>query len=314
MTEAYPSFPAITACGLDTMQVNLGRLCNQSCRHCHLAAGPDRKECMEWSTQRIILSVLERDHFNTLDLTGGSPELNPTFREFVAAAAGIVPHIKVRTNLTVLNKPEQSNLPEFLAERGVELVASMPCYTRENVDAVRGNGVHEKSVAALRRLNAIGYGAADGSLFLTLVYNPRGPALPGPQAELEAAYRRELAKEHGIQFNRLLTIANMPIGRFGEQLQKSGRFGEYLALLVDNHNPEALPHVMCRTLISVAWDGRLYDCDFNQALDMRLAGSLPQAIRDFDYPALAERQIQTAVHCYGCTAGAGSGCMGALVG
>jgi radical SAM/Cys-rich protein len=309
----HPPFPAIEADSLDTLQVNLGRMCNQSCRHCHLDAGPGRTECMDWGLQRAILSLLERAPIDTLDLTGGSPELNPTFREFVDAASSVVSAIKVRTNLTVLTEPEQTDLPDFLADHGVELVASLPCYTQENVDAVRGNGAYQRSIAALGRLNEIGYGVADSELRLTLVYNPGGPALPGPQAELEAAYRRELAAEHGVEFSGLITITNMPIGRFGEQLRASGRYDEYLDLLVASHNPEAVPRVMCRSLISVAWDGRLYDCDFNQALGIALDERLPRTIADFDHEILASRCIRTDVHCYGCTAGAGSGCLGALV-
>jgi radical SAM/Cys-rich protein len=266
---------------------------------------------MDWRTQRAILSILEGNPIEVLDLTGGSPELNPSFRELVAAAAGIVPQIKVRTNLTVLTEAEQDDLPEFLAERRVELVASLPCYTQQNVDAARGNGAYRRSIAALKRLNRVGYGG--GELRLTLVYNPGGPALPGPQADLEVAYRRELARDHGIEFTQLLTLANMPIGRFGEALRAEGRFDEYVGLLVESHNPEAVPRVMCRRLVSVGWDGRLYDCDFNQALEIALADGLPRTIRDFDYETLAHRPIETRVHCYGCTAGAGSGCMGALV-
>ncbi|UCH35762.1 MAG: arsenosugar biosynthesis radical SAM protein ArsS [Armatimonadota bacterium] len=311
--QIYSPFPGIEASGLDILQVNLGRLCNQSCRHCHLASGPERKECMEWDTQRAIVSVLERHPIETLDLTGGSPELNPTFRDFVSAAAAVVPNVKVRTNLTVLTEPEQADLPEFFAERTAELVASMPCYTQENVDAVRGNGAYGKSIAALKRLNGIGYGVANSGLSLTLVYNPAGPALPGPQAELEDAYRHELGRDHGIEFSRLITITNMPIGRFEEQLRESGDLEDYWDLLVKSHNPEAVAHVMCRVLLSVAWDGRLYDCDFNQALDLRLGEDVPQTIWEFDYAALSARPIKTATHCYGCTAGAGSGCMGSLV-
>ena len=307
----HPSFPQIEAGGLDILQVNLGRLCNQSCRHCHLEAGPDRTECMEWRAQQAILSILEASPIDTLDLTGGSPELNPTFRELVGAASEVVGHIKVRTNLTVLTGAEQRGLPEFLAQRGVELVASLPCYTEENVDAQRGNGAYRRSIAALRRLNQIGYGAGD--LRLTLVYNPGGAALPGPQADLEADYRRELAQDHGIEFTQLLTIANMPIGRFGEELRASGRLDDYMDLLVESHNAEAVPRVMCRSLMSVGWDGRLYDCDFNQALDLALTDGLPRTVHDFDYETLAHRPIATGAHCYGCTAGAGSGCMGSLV-
>lgn len=311
--KTHPPFPRIEASDLQTLQVNLGRVCNQSCLHCHLEAGPDRTERMDRRTQEAVLAALEGSPIETLDITGGSPELNPTFRKFVARAAEIVPRIKVRTNLTVLSEPGRSDLPRFLADREVELVASLPCYTRENVDAMRGNGTYRKSIAVLRRLNDIGYGIAGSGLRLTLVYNPGGAALPGPQCDLEADYRRELARAHGIEFSQLLTITNMPIGRFGARLRESGGFDDYLDLLVKSHNPDALPRVMCRSLISVAPDGRLYDCDFNQALELPLPECLPQTIWDFDYETLAARPIHTDLHCYGCTAGAGSGCLGALV-
>jgi radical SAM/Cys-rich protein len=305
--KTYPDFPAIEADTLDILQVNVGRLCNQSCRHCHIEAGPEREECMDWAIQRTILSILERDPIDTLDLTGGSPELNPTFREFVDAAASSVSHIKVRSNLTVLTEPDQADLPEFLARRDVEIVASMPCYTQENVDAVRGNGAYGKSIAALRRLNEIGYGRADADLRLTLVYNPGGPALPGPQADLEDAYRERLAADHGIEFTGLLTITNMAIGRFADQLRESDRYDDYVDLLVSSHNPGNVPHVMCRSLISVSWDGRLYDCDFNQALGLPLREGLPQTVDDFDHRRLAARPIVTALHCYGCMGALASG-------
>jgi radical SAM/Cys-rich protein len=303
----------LRATGIEVLQVNVGKLCNQTCRHCHVDAGPERREVMSRETMEACLDVLARAGIPTLDVTGGAPEMNPHFRWLVERARALGRHVIDRCNLTILLAPGFDDLPEFLAEQRVEVVASLPCYLAENTDAQRGAGVFDKSITALRRLNALGYGRPDSGLVLTLVYNPLGPSLPPPQPGLEAAYRRELAGRYGVVFNRLYTITNMPISRFLEDLVRAGRHEAYLAKLVSAYNPEAAAGVMCRTTLSVSWDGRLYDCDFNQMLELGLAAGLPRHIRDFDAEALARRRIVTAQHCYGCTAGSGSGCQGAIV-
>jgi radical SAM/Cys-rich protein len=305
-------FP-LCATGIEVLQVNVGKRCNQTCRHCHVDAGPERREVMTQETMAICLDVLRRSAIPTLDVTGGAPELNPHFRWLVAEARKLGRHVIDRCNLTILLAPGFDALPEFLAAQQVEVVASLPCYLQENTDAQRGEGVYEKSITALRRLNEVGYGQAGTGLVLTLVYNPVGPSLPPPQPGLEAAYRRELAARHGIVFNRLYTITNMPISRFLEDLLRTGRYDEYMAKLAAAYNPAAAAGVMCRTTLSVGWDGRLYDCDFNQMLELELAGGLPRHIRDVDPAILGTRRIVTGQHCYGCTAGSGSGCQGAIV-
>jgi radical SAM/Cys-rich protein len=303
----------LRATGIQVLQVNVGKLCNQTCRHCHVDAGPERREIMSRETMGVCLDVLARAGIPTLDVTGGAPEMNPHFRWLVAEARRLGRHVIDRCNLTILLAPGYDDLPEFLAQQRVEVVASLPCYLPQNTDAQRGDGVFEKSIAALRRLNGVGYGHPDGGLVLTLVYNPLGPSLPPPQPALEAAYRRELSERYGVTFNRLYTITNMPISRFLDDLVRQGRVEEYLAKLVAAYNPTAAAGVMCRTTLSVGWDGRLYDCDFNQMLDLGLAPGLPRHVRDFDAAALAGRRVVTGQHCYGCTAGSGSGCQGAIV-
>jgi radical SAM/Cys-rich protein len=303
----------LRAAGIAVLQVNVGKLCNQTCRHCHVDAGPERREIMSRETMGRCLDVLVRANILTLDITGGAPEMNPHFRWFVREARALRRHIIDRCNLTILLAPGYDDLPEFLAEQRVEVVASLPCYLPENTNAQRGEGVYEKSITALRRLNALGYGVPDSGLLLTLVYNPLGPTLPPPQSGLEAAYRHELAARHGIVFNHLYTITNMPISRFLEDLVHSGRYDEYMKKLVGAYNSAAVEGVMCRTMLSVGWEGRLYDCDFNQMLDLGLAPGLPRYIGDFDMDALAGRAIVTARHCFGCAAGSGSGCQGAIL-
>ena len=303
----------LRATGIEVLQVNVGKLCNQTCRHCHVDAGPDRTEVMTRETMGHCLSALDGAGIPTLDVTGGAPELNPDFRWLVGQARAAGRHVIDRCNLTILLAPRFEDLPEFLAEHRVEVVASLPCYLEENTDRQRGDGVFRKSVEALRRLNAVGYGRPDTGLALTLVYNPVGPALPPPQAALEDAYRRELAARYGVVFTRLFTITNMPISRFLDDLVEQGRYDEYLAKLVGAYNPAAVPGVMCRTTLSVGWDGRLYDCDFNQMLGLGCGPGLPAHIRDFEPAALAARRVVTGQHCFGCTAGAGSGCQGATV-
>ncbi len=303
----------LRAAGIEVLQVNVGKLCNQTCRHCHVDAGPERREVMSRETMALCLDVLARAGIPTLDVTGGAPEMNPHFRWLVAEARGLGRHVIDRCNLTILLAPGHDDLAEFLARMRVEVVASLPCYLQENTDAQRGDGVFEKSIAALRRLNSLGYGRPGSGLVLTLVYNPLGPSLPPAQPGLEAAYRRELAARYGVTFTRLFTIANMPISRFLDDLVRTGRREEYLEKLVAAYNPAAVSGLMCRTTISVGWDGRLHDCDFNQMLDLGLAPGLPGHIRDFDLAELAARRIATGQHCYGCTAGSGSGCQGAIV-
>jgi radical SAM/Cys-rich protein len=302
----------LAATGIDVLQVNVGKLCNQTCRHCHVDAGPDRREIMSRETMQHCLDALEKGTILTLDITGGAPEMNPHFRWFVIEARKLGVHVIDRCNLTILLAPGFADLPEFLAEHRVEVVASLPCYGPENTDKQRGDGVFEKSIAALRRLNAVGYGVAESGLTLTLVYNPLGPSLPPPQAKLEADYKRVLGEKYGVEFTRLYTITNMPISRFLEDLLAAGQYEVYLAKLIAAYNPAAAARVMCRTTLSVGWDGTLYDCDFNQMLEMPVAADQPRHIRDFA-ATLTARRIVTGQHCYGCTAGSGSSCGGSIV-
>jgi len=282
-------------------------MCNQTCHHCHVDAGPDRREIMTQETMQHCLTAMESANIGTLDITGGAPEMNPDFRWFVSRARESGRHVIDRCNLTILLAPGFTDTPEFLAANRVEVVASLPCYTESTVDKQRGDGVFNKSIRAIRRLNDLGYGH-DAALPLSLVYNPGGASLPPSQATLEATYKRELAERHGIHFTRLFTIANMPISRFLDDLQKSGKYESYMQKLIAAFNPVAAGNVMCRSLVSVGWDGQLFDCDFNQMLDLRIGH-----IRDFDATTFATRTILTAQHCYGCTAGAGSSCTGAVV-
>ena len=303
----------LRAVGLQVLQVNVGKVCNQTCRHCHVDAGPDRREAMTRDTMQLCLDVLAKIDTPTLDITGGAPEMNPHFRWLVAEARALGRHVIDRCNLTILLAPGYDDLPVFLAGHQVEVVASLPCYGPANTDRQRGDGVFEKSITALRRLNDCGYGRPASGLVLTLVYNPGGPSLPPSQVELEGDYRRELSSRYGVQFNRLFTVTNMPISRFLDDLVRRGRYDEYMRTLVDAYNPAAAAGVMCRTTLSVAWDGRLHDCDFNQMLDLGLSTGMPTHVRDFDPGLLGNRSIVTGQHCYGCTAGGGSGCQGAVL-
>jgi radical SAM/Cys-rich protein len=304
-------FPPLSRAQPRTLQVNLGRLCNQQCLHCHVAAGPNRPEVMDRPTLELVMATLERLPFETLDLTGGAPELNPGFRDLVRHARTLGRRVLDRCNLTVLAEPGQEDLADFLAAQGCELIASLPCYLESNVDAQRGRGVFAASLAGLRRLNALGYGQPGSGLVLDLVYNPQGPDLPPPQTALEEDYRRVLLVEHGIRFNRLLTLANLPVGRFGSALLSRGEFHGYLDRLREAHRAENLAAVMCRALISVDWQGWLYDCDFNQMLGLPL-GAGRVHLRDLPDRLLEGAPIAVADHCYGCTAGQGSSCGGAL--
>ncbi len=295
-----------------TLQVNLGLQCNQQCNHCHLEASPQRKETMEWPTIELVLEAARSLRCQLVDLTGGAPELNPSFRRFIAALRQEGLSVQVRTNLTVLLEPDLNTLPEFLRDHRVQLVASMPCYLEENVRAQRGKGIYEKSIQAVRRLNGLGYGY-ESSLPLNLVYNPGGPFLPPPQPVLEEDYRRELNKRFGIRFTRLLTITNMPLGRFRKELNCQNQERSYLELLRKSFNPLTLQGLMCRHQITVGWDGTLYDCDFNAALGLAVNHGAPDHIRFFKAEDLRTRRIVTGEHCFGCTAGSGSSCGGALV-
>jgi radical SAM/Cys-rich protein len=297
---------------VEILQVNLGKLCNMACEHCHVDAGPDRREIMQRTTIDACLDVL-RGHPNlgTLDLTGGAPEMNPHFRHFVREARLLGRHVIDRCNLTILLAKGFDDLPEFLAEHQVEVVASLPCYLEENADAQRGDGAFTASIESLRILNELGYGREGSGLTLTLVYNPVGPNLPPNQEELEAAYRRELGARYGIRFNRLFTITNMPISRYLAHLVATNQFDQYMQKLIDAFNPAAINGLMCRNTISVGWDGRLYDCDFNQMLDLEIT-TAPSRIGQFDNALLSNREIEIGQHCFGCTAGAGSGCQGAI--
>lgn len=313
---AATDFPAIRRRRLTTLQVNLGYRCNQSCVHCHVAASPQRTEAMDGETIDLVLRVLQARGIETLDLTGGAPELNPHFRRLVAAATTAGVTVIDRCNLTILSEPGQEDLAEFLAAQGVQVTASLPCYSAGNVDRQRGDGVFERSIAGLRRLNALGYGRAGTGLLLNLVYNPQGPVLPPPQDKLKADYQRELLTHFGIVFNDLFTITNMPIQRFGSTLVSKGGFEAYMQLLRGAHRPDNLDGVMCRSLISVDWQGHLHDCDFNQMLGLPArVGATPRAhLRDLLARDPEGGAIAVADHCWGCTAGQGSSCGGALAG
>ena len=302
----------LAASGIRVVQINVGKLCNQTCKHCHVDAGPDRTaENMSRETFALCLRAIRHVGRPVVDLTGGAPELNPHFRWFVKRAREIGCHVIDRCNLTVLLLAPQRGLAEFLARHRVEVIASLPYFLAQRTDAQRGGGTFEKSLKALRKLNALGYGQPGSGLALNLVYNPTGAFLPPDQAALEADFRRELRARYGIEFNSLYTITNMPISRYLEFLIRSGNFRRYMGKLANAFNPFAAEGVMCRTTLSVGWDGRLYDCDFNQMLDIEVADEAPRHIRDFHEAKLGARRIVTDQHCYGCTAGAGSSCGGA---
>lgn len=307
-------FPAIRRRQLDTLQVNLGYKCNQTCVHCHVNAGPTRTEMMTRETVSDVIAFLKASGVKILDLTGGAPELNAHFRELVLAACNLGVHVMDRCNLTILEQPGQEDLAQFLAANAVEVVASLPCYLEENVDAQRGKGVFQASIRALRTLNALGYGRAGSGLALNLVYNPQGPTLPPAQDKLEADYRRHLAERFGVVFDHLYVLTNMPIERFGSTLVSKGQFEHYMALLKNAYQPQNLESVMCRNLVSVDWRGYLYDCDFNQmlGLPLQLNGKPRVHLRQLASADLEGNPIVVKDHCYGCTAGQGSSCGGAL--
>jgi len=301
---------------ITTVQVNVGKLCNQSCVHCHVDAGPDRKEIMSRETMAATKELVEHVGATTVDITGGAPEMNPHFQWFLLQVSGAGRKVIVRSNLTILMEEGYQDLPELFAKLDIELVASLPCYTQANVDRERGASVFARSIQALRRLNAVGYGKEKSHLVLSLVYNPCGPALPGPQEQLESDFKRHLWKEHGIRFNRLLTITNTPIGRFALDLHKHGKYESYCELLAESFNPATLRNVMCKEMVSISSHGHLYDCDFNQALGYAVGNGYPlclgeSLVKDI-VPELLGREITVGPHCYACTAGAGSSCQGAL--
>jgi radical SAM/Cys-rich protein len=311
---AATDFPPIRRRALETVQVNVGYVCNQACLHCHVNAGPTRTESMSRETADHVLALLAASGATTLDVTGGAPELNAHFRHLVLGARALGAKVIDRCNLTVLFEPGQGDLAGFLAANGVEVIASLPCYTEELVDRQRGQGVYEKSVRAIRSLNALGYGQPGSALELHLVYNPQGPSLPAPQDRLEADYKRILGERFGIAFNRLYALVNMPIQRFGSTLVSRGQFNAYMQLLRSAHRDENLESVMCRTLVSVDWQGFVYDCDFNQMLGLPLAveGRGRVHVRDLLERDVEGNLIVVRDHCYGCTAGQGSSCGGAL--
>ena len=308
------TFPHIARGRVATVQVNLGYKCNQSCVHCHVNAGPTRTEMMDGATIDLVLAFLEAQEVGALDMTGGAPELNPEFRRLVVEARRLGVKVMDRCNLTILSEPGQEGLAAFLAEQRVEVVASLPCYTEELVDRQRGKGVYERSIAGIRALNALGYATPGSGLVLDLVYNPQGPNLPPPQQALEADYKRVLGESFGIRFNRLYTLANMPIQRFGSMLISKGKFNEYMNLLRASHSEQNLDEVMCRSLVSVDYQGYLYDCDFNQMLGqpLKVEGRPRTHLRDVLETDLDGNPIVVREHCYGCTAGQGSSCGGAL--
>lgn len=310
LTQAglYP----LQATGITVFQINVGKLCNQTCRHCHVDAGPNRPETMSLETAEQCIRALAQTDIPTVDITGGAPELNPHFRWLVGQARKLGRHVMDRCNLSVLLVPSQTDLPEFLADHRVEIMASLPSYRASQTDTQRGDGIFEKSIEALRLLNRLGYGRPDSGLTLNLVYNPVGAFLPPKQAAIEAQFKKELHTRHGIEFNQLYTITNMPISRFLEFLLESGNYEQYMARLANAFNPAAASGVMCRYTLSVGWDGRLYDCDFNQMLELSVDHGAPPHIRDFDPVQLHHRRIVTGNHCYGCTAGSGSSCGGTV--
>lgn len=308
-------FPPIRRARLTTLQLNVGYRCNQQCLHCHVNAGPHRTEIMSAETAYDVLAFLKRTpQIDTLDITGGAPELNPHFRKLVRETRQLGKRVIDRCNLTILSEADQEDLAQFLADHTVEIVASLPCYLQENVDKQRGKGVFHRSIEALQRLNALGYGKPNTGLVLNLVYNPQGPSLPPSQQPLEAAYKSHLEQHYGIVFSHLYTLANMPIQRFGSTLISRGEFAPYMALLKSAHAGTNLATVMCRNLVSVDWNGNLYDCDFNQmlGLPLALAGRTRTHIRQLDAARLDGNAIVVKDHCYGCTAGQGSSCGGAL--
>ena len=296
---------------IEILQINVGKMCNQVCKHCHVDAGPDRKEIMTKETMQYCLDALIQHDIPTVDLTGGAPEMNPHFKWFVTEIKKLNRHVLVRSNLTIFESNGFEDYAEFMANHNVEIISSLPYYKKSFTDKQRGDGVFDKSIAAMKKLNALGYGKEDEELKFHLVYNPVGAYLPPSQSELEQDYKRELKNNFDIDFNNLYTITNMPISRFLDYLIQSGNYDTYMQKLVDSFNPSAAANVMCKFTLSVGWDGQLYDCDFNQMLELNMDNSAPKNIKNFDASLIENRRIVTGQHCYGCTAGAGSSCGGA---
>jgi radical SAM/Cys-rich protein len=310
--EKMGVFP-LRATGIEIFQINVGKMCNQVCRHCHVDAGPDRKEIMTRETMQLCLDILAKSAIKTVDLTGGAPELNPDFRWFVTEIKKLNKQIIVRCNLTIILANKRFyNLPDFFREHRIEVVSSLPSFTKDRTDRQRGDGVFEDSIKALQMLNAVGYGKEGSNLVLNLVYNPAGAFLPPSQEALEKEYKDELLKNFGIKFNNLFAITNMPISRYLDYLLTLGNYDKYMAKLISAFNPAAVSNVMCRNTLSVGWDGLIYDCDFNQMLDLQISVQNSRHLRDFDLDMLSNRTIVVNQHCYGCTAGAGSSCGGAV--
>jgi radical SAM/Cys-rich protein len=301
----------LKATEIETFQINLGKMCNQVCKHCHVDAGPDRKEIMTKETMQDCLDILSTHNIPTVDLTGGAPELNQNFKWFIDEIKKLDRHVIVRSNLTILETNGFEDYAEFMANHKVEIVSSLPYYKKSFTDKQRGDGVFDKSIAAMKKLNSLGYGMQDPELKFHLVYNPVGAFLPPSQTELEQDYKRELKTNFDIEFDNLYTITNLPISRFLDYLIQSGNYDVYMQKLVDSFNPVAASNVMCRSMISIGWDGQLFDCDFNQMLEMNMDHGAPSHIKDFDASLIKNRRIVTGQHCYGCTAGAGSSCGGA---
>lgn len=309
---AHHDLPPLLATGIEILQINVGKVCNQTCHHCHVDAGPDRTESMTRDVAAECVRVLAAADIPKVDITGGAPELNPQFRWLVEQARALGRHVMDRCNLTVLEHRGQEDLAAFLAAHEVEVICSLPYFQERETDRQRGHGVFQRSIAGLRRLNAVGYGRPGTGLILDLVYNPVGAFLPPPQKALEADFRYQLRRQFEVEFNNLYCITNMPISRFLEFLLDSGNCERYMERLVQAFNPAAVAGVMCRNMLSVGWDGRLFDCDFNQMLELEVGFGAPRHIRDFDRRALGTRRIMTARHCFGCTAGAGSSCGGEI--
>ncbi len=308
----HTSSPVLQAERLATIQVNVGLRCNLECQHCHMGSSPRRREEMDWTTMEKVLELVDRSSCRLVDITGGAPELNPNLRRFITALRNRAVQVQVRTNLTILLEPDMSGMAEFFCAHQVALVASMPCYLEKNVDSQRGDGVYDRSIAAMAFLNRLGYGV-EGGMPLNLVYNPGGPYLPPPQKKLEAQYKEELQQRYGVEFSNLLTITNIPIGRFRADLRREGREADYWELLQQSFNPSTLDGLMCRSQISVGWDGTLYDCDFNLALNMPIQDCDLTMIGGCDPMQLENRAVIVGNHCFACTSGSGSSCSGAII-
>jgi len=303
-------FSPLKPAGIEIFQINVGYMCNMTCKHCHVDAGPDRKEIMTRETFTLCLEAIRQSKIQTVDLTGGAPEMNPNFRWFLDELSGMGKKIIVRSNLTILDTGKFSDLPKFMADRGVEITCSLPFYSKRRTDSQRGEGTYDKSIKVLKQLNELGYGHGGSGLELNLVYNPSGAFLPASQKSLEIDFKNALGQEHGIVFNHLFTITNLPISRFLHYLIESGNLEEYMEKLITTFNPAAAEGVMCRNTISVGWDGTLFDCDFNQMLEIKTNHGSPDHIRNWDEKKLNTREIMINQHCFGCTAGAGSSCGG----